>query len=93
MIVSFAANAMNGNYTVAAICYVVKFALDEVDGNSARYLGQSKLSITKCLRNKTKTTTRQQRIAFEHKRLTIIVIFLYPLSRRQTLLLTNVSFM
>lgn len=45
LIGAFAANAVYGNYGLAAMCYVTSFALDEVDGNSARYLGQSKYCV------------------------------------------------
>jgi len=44
MIVAFAINASLSNYQVAAVCYVINFALDEVDGNSARFLGQSEFT-------------------------------------------------
>ncbi|XP_045198487.2 CDP-diacylglycerol--inositol 3-phosphatidyltransferase-like isoform X2 [Mercenaria mercenaria] len=39
----FAYNASTGNYIVASISYVASVSLDELDGNTARYLGQTSL--------------------------------------------------
>ena len=46
MVAMFAYFASQGSYEVASVCYVLNMVLDEVDGNIARYLGQSRLMLT-----------------------------------------------